>query len=178
MKKLLLSLGLVFGLLATGFAADPAPVFKAEIREQATFSYVCLEGKGPYSGIPALEREFLTALQASGIKPAGNEICLYLNSPFYVKPADLRWEIGYPIDNGTKATGKLKIKKFDYKKLAVAVHIGSYATTYQTINALYDWIFKNGHKTAGGPCVESYYDSPDSTVPDTQKKTEIWIPLK
>jgi len=148
------------------------------VRSQAPFTYLCVEATGPYTGIPAAEKVMLSSLAASGLKPADKEITVYWNSPLYVKPADLKWDIGYPVPHNQKAVGTLKAKKFTFQKVAVGLHVGPYATTYVTINALYDWIARNGHKTVGGPCVERYLDDPDSTVPDAQKQTEIWIPIK
>lgn len=159
-------------------AAEKAPAIKAEVREIVPFTYVCHEGKGPYAGIPGVEKMFLEDFSSSGLKAADKEITVYWNSPFYVKPADLKWDIGYPVSGDHKSIAKLKAKKFSYKKVAAALHVGTYVTTYVTINALYAWIAQSGLKTVGGPCVERYLDDPDSAVPDAQRKTEIWIPIK
>ncbi|MBF0500036.1 MAG: GyrI-like domain-containing protein [Candidatus Riflebacteria bacterium] len=177
MKKVWIVLAVLALCCGSLMALEKAPTIKAEIREIAPFTYMCHEGKGPYIGIPAVEKAFLADFSASGLKAADKEITLYWNSPFYVKPVNLLWDIGYPVSGDQKDMPRLKAKKFMYKKVAVALHVGSYATTYITINALYEWIPKNGYKTIGGPCVERYLDDPDSTVPDAQKKTEIWIPI-
>lgn len=178
MKKRVMILAILVLCCGSLFAAEKAPAIKAEIRNLAPFTYLCIEGKGPYAGIPASERTLLAEFSASGLKPADKEITVYWNSPLYVKQADLKWDIGFPVPTTQKDTAKLKAKKYAFKKVAVALHVGSYLTTYITINALYEWIAKNGHKTIGGPCLERYFDDPDSTVPDAQKRTEIWIPIQ
>ena len=178
MKKLWIVLTVLVLCCGSLMAAEKGPAIKAEIRNLSPFTYLCYEGKGPYAGILEGERILLAEFAAAGLKPADKEITLYWNSPLYVKPADLKWDVGFPVPTNQKDTGRLKAKKYTYKKIAVALHVGSYLTTYITINALYEWIAKNGHKTIGGPCLERYFDDPDSTVPDAQKRTEIWIPIQ
>lgn len=178
MKKMWIVLAVLALCCGPLMAAGKAPAIKAEIRKLSPFTYLCFEGKGPYAGIPEGENILLAEFSASGLKPADKEIAVYWNSPLYVKQADLRWDIGFPVSSGQKDTGRLKAKTFTFTKVAVALHVGSYMTTYRTINALYQWIARSGHKTVGGPCVERYLDDPGSTVPDARKRTEIWIPVQ
>lgn len=180
MRRILVTLLVfVFGCGAV-WAADQAtvPAIKAEIRNLSPFTYLCVEGKGPYTGIPAAEKTLLTAFASNRLKPSDKEITIYWNSPLYVKPEELLWDLGFPVAGNVKDVGGLKAKTFTFRKVAVATHVGSYLTTYVTINALYEWIARNNYQTVGGPCVERYFDAPDSTVPDAQKKTEIWVPIK
>ncbi|HNV72719.1 MAG TPA: GyrI-like domain-containing protein, partial [Candidatus Ozemobacteraceae bacterium] len=152
-------------------SAPPAavPALNAEIRQLPSLTYLCLEGKGPYTRIPEVAKEFMGYFASSGAKAIDKELLIYWNSPLYVKPAELRWDIGFPVNGGQGDTQRLKAKKFPYRKIAVATHVGPYYTTYLTINALYTWITKNGYKTVGGPCVERYIDDPTSSIPDAQR---------
>ncbi|MBI3039052.1 GyrI-like domain-containing protein [bacterium] len=150
----------------------------AMVKDIAPFEYVCREFTGPYTGFPKGEVAFLDEFKKSGIKATGPEVALYWNSPLYVKPEALKWDIGYPVAGGQKKKGNLTVKKFDFKKVAVATHKGPYATTYLTIGALYEWIAAKKLQTVGGPCVESYMDANPDKVPDDKKVTEIWVPVK
>jgi len=178
MKKKLVAIALLVLFLGSFSATAKDTDFKAEICSLKPFTYMCYEGKGPYTEIPVAEAILLADFAASGLKAADKEITIYWNSPFYVLPANLSWEIGFPVTGSPKNTGRLKAKVFPYKKVAVALHIGPYTTTYLTINALYKWIAANGYQTIGGPCVERYLNDIDNIIPDVQKKTEIWIPVK
>lgn len=178
MNKFWLVLAILMLCCGSIMAAESAASFKAEIREIQPFTYMCMEGTGSYTGLPALEKTFLAKFKASGLKAADKEITVYWNSPLYVLPENLMWDIGYPVAGNQTDRAGLKAKKFYYTKIAVALHVGSYETTYVTINALYEWIARNNLVTTGGPCVERYFDGPNSTTPDSMKKTEIWIPIQ
>jgi len=153
------------------------PPINAEVKFVGPFSYIAIECGGPYTQFAAAEKAFLREFKASGIKPSGKEFALYWNSPLYVKPELLKWDIGYQVSSETKSMGRMLVKKFPYNKVASAMHSGSYLTTYKTINALYAWIAATGLKTVGGPCVEVYLDDDPDKVPDKMKRTDILIPV-
>ncbi|MBU1109566.1 MAG: GyrI-like domain-containing protein [Candidatus Riflebacteria bacterium] len=178
MKKILFALAILALCCGSLMAVEKASSFKAEVRNVQPFTYMCLEGTGPYAGLPQLEKSFLAKFKSSGLKAADKEITVYWNSPFYVAPEDLEWDIGYPVASNQTDKAGLKAKKFEFNKVAVAMHVGSYETTYITINSLYKWIVENKLVVLGGPCVERYFDAPNSTTPDSKKKTEIWIPIQ
>ncbi len=171
-------LGLFVYVCALSAAPAAIPALNAEIRQLPSLTYLCLEGRGPYTRIPEVAKEFLGYFASSGVQAVDKEILVYWNSPLFVKPADLKWDIGFPVNGGQGDTQRLKAKKFPYRKIAVATHVGPYYTTYVTINALYAWIAKNGYKTVNGPCVERYIDDPTAAIPDAQRRTEIWIPIE
>ena len=100
------------------------------------------------------------------------------NSPLYVKPSQLRWDIGFPVPRRTRERDGLVVKRFSYHKVAATVHSGPYYTTYQTIKKLYAWIAKKGYRTVGGPCVELYHDKPRQRGRTPIGRTEIWIPIR
>ncbi len=159
-------------------AAPRVPAIKGTVKAPGFSTYLALECLGPYTQFPEREKLFLSEFKASRQPAAGPEIAVYWNSPLYVTPDQLKWDIGYPVSANTKNAGALVVKKFPYQKVAAAVHVGSYLTTYHTINALYDWIAASGLKTVGGPCVERYLDPDPDRVPDAQKRTEILIPIQ
>lgn len=159
-------------------AAARVPAIGAVVKAPGLSTYLALECTGPYTQFSAREKQFLSEFKASRQSATGPEIAVYWNSPLYVPSDQLKWDIGYPVTANTKNVGALVVKKFPYQKVAAVVHVGSYLTTYHTINALYDWIAASGLKTVGGPCVERYLDPDPDRVPDAQKRTEILIPIR
>lgn len=140
------------------------------------FRYVCLPHTGPYADYGKV----LAQYRALAPKLKAPVMTIYWNSPLYVKPAELRWEVGQKLEAGEPTSFKapLAVKKFGFGRVATINHTGSYLTTYSSINALYTWIEKNKEKTIGGPCVELYLDLDDEKVTADKKTTEIWIPIE
>ncbi len=171
-------------------AAPTAATINAQVIEVEPFHYMGYECTGPYSNFALSETAFHNEFRKSGVRPIGCEIVLYWNSPLYVKPEFLKWDIGYPVASGQASLYRMTVKQYPYRKVARAIHRGSYLTTYVTINALYAWIHAQGLKAIGGPCMERYLDQgPDKLLasgatssaaagPAGEKTTEIWIPVK
>jgi effector-binding domain-containing protein len=162
-----------YALLLVLFAAA---AHAQSTKQVAPFKYVCLEHTGPYvdyAKVLAQYRKLAPKLKA----PIQT---IYWNSPLYVKPAELRWDVGQKLEAGDPTTFKapLTVKKFAFGRVATTNHTGSYLTTYASINALYAWIEKQKEKTIGGPCVEIYLDLDDASIPADKKTTEIWIPIE
>jgi len=172
-----LGLVLVWFLCLAASVRAQAPI-EAEVKEIDAFNYLCLPCTGPYTGLPAAVAGFLDRFRRLGIKPIGPLMTVYVNSPLVVKPAELQWEIAYPVSAGQQSVGELVVKRFAYPRVAQALHKGGYATTYTTINALYEWITARGFKTFGGPCVEFYLDADPARVPDAEKRTLVAVPVR
>jgi effector-binding domain-containing protein len=151
---------------------------QVSVKEMAPFRYMCYEHIGQYREFPYAETAFLTEFRGSAVKPLGHQLALYWNSPLKVKPEDLRYDVGFPVAPNQLPVGNLKVKDFLYTRAASTIHVGSYNDTYQTTNALYQWIAFNGYRIIGGPCVEIYYDDNPQEVPDERKRTEILIPIQ
>lgn len=162
-------------------AQSPAPTSDAPaLIGGKNFRYAAIEHTGPYTDYPAVLREYRDAAQQAGLKLTAPVMTLYWNSPLYVAPAQLKWDVGQALGAKDVVPAKsiLVTKTFNYPKLAAATHRGSYLTTYETINRIYDWIAAQKLATAGGPCVERYLDLDAPAVPAAQVATEIWIPVK
>ncbi|MFH1132189.1 MAG: 1-acyl-sn-glycerol-3-phosphate acyltransferase, partial [Pseudomonadota bacterium] len=108
---LLLVIFVVMGAFCypTQAAEGHKTAFKAEVQKIKPFSYVCYECQGPYAQFLEKEKAFLAEFNKSGIKASGPELSLYWNSPLFVKPEELLWDIGYPVSDKTKEKGSLKV---------------------------------------------------------------------
>ncbi|MBI4861096.1 MAG: GyrI-like domain-containing protein [Candidatus Riflebacteria bacterium] len=177
---------LLAALLLLGCDSGAAQALDPPERQSASFAlepvrgfnYLALECTGPYTGYPKALAEFKAELARWKIDPKGPLMTLYWNSPLFVAPAALRWSIAVPVAVGQRGRGRLVVRRFAYPRVAVAVHRGSYLTTYETLNALYSWIGRRGLKTFGGPAIERYADVDDVHVPVGEKTTTIWIPVR
>jgi len=180
MKTKHLTLGLATFLMAMSLffvmsRAQEAPF--ASLKQAKPFPYCCIAYKGPISDIGSVIAQFMQAMQAQNLFPGirGPMIGVYYNSPADTKPADLEWEVGFPMAEGTTVQPPLVMKTWKYMSGAVAVHIGAYAKTGETIQRLMTWIKDNGYVVAG-PTLERYLDNPMEVKPE-ELKTEIWIPV-
>ena len=167
--RILIALMFVFAISAGAFAQE------VQIKDETPFTYAYLECAGSYNMIPAKIGEFMGEFFKQGLIPAGSFFGLYLNSPDEVKEADLKWVIGFPVQNDAAVKEPLKKGEFKYEKVAYYLYKGP----FDKANAAYELIFKfigeNGYRPAG-PVMERYLDDPSSTKPE-DLRTEIIVPL-
>ncbi len=166
---------LAMSLLVVVSHGQQAPF--ASLKQDKPFTYCCLAYKGPIADIEKVIGQFIQAMQAQSLFPSirGTMIGIYYNSPADTKPADLEWEVGFPVAEGTKALPPLAVKTWKYMSGAVAVHKGAYAKAGDTIQKLMTWIGEKGFVVAG-PTLERYLNNPMQVKPE-DLLTEIWIPV-
>jgi len=166
----------VLSMFAPASSGQEAP--SASLKKGKPFSYCCLPHKGPLTDIGAVIGDFMQAVEGQGLFASirGTMIGVYYSSPADTKPADLAWEVGFPVAEGTAPRPPLVMKEWKWPTAAVAVHKGAYAKTGETIQRLMDWIGAGGYAVAG-PTMERYLNNPMQVKPE-ELLTEIWIPVK
>jgi AraC family transcriptional regulator len=149
----------------------------ASLKQEKLFPYCCIAYKGPITDIGTVISRFMQAMQGQNLFPSvrGPMIGVYYNSPADTKPADLEWEVGFPVAEGTTAQPPLAVKNWKFMSVAVAVHKGAYAKTGDTIQRLLNWISEKGYVVAG-PTLERYLNNPMQVKPE-ELLTEILIPV-
>lgn len=149
----------------------------ASLKQEKPFSYCCIGYKGPIEDIGTVISRFMQAMQGQNVFPSvrGPMIGVYYNSPADTKPADLQWEVGFPVAEGTAVQPPLAVKSWKYISVASAVHKGAYAQAGETIGRLMNWINEKGYIVAG-PTLERYLNNPMQVKPE-DLLTEIWIPV-
>jgi len=149
----------------------------ASLKQGKPFSYCCMAYQGPLTDMGAVIPRFMQAMQGQNLFPSirGPMIGVYYNSPADTKPADLQWEVGFPVAEGTATQPPLVMKDWKYMSAAVAVHKGAYAKSGETIQRLIDWIKDKGLVVAG-PMLERYLNNPTQVKPE-ELLTEIWVPV-
>lgn len=168
------SLALSLGLAAQNQNPRQEPI---ELKEITPFVYCCLPASGPYTEIPNFIGKLMQNMQGQNVFPRGPMLGIYYNAPSEVKPEDLKWEVGFPVTEQATVQTPLVKKSWDHKTVAVALHIGPYEKTVETINKMMDWITKNGC-VVSGPLMERYLDMDPSRVKPEELKTEVWIPCQ
>ena len=157
----------------------PAPAVQdvsVSIKEIEPFVYCSVTHKGPYSLMAEAMNQLIMQMQQQNISPAGPPFSIYHNSPEDTPPAQLEWELGFPIPAQLTPQPPLKRGRWEYTKAAAAVHTGPYEESGDTILEIFEWIENNGYMPAG-PILARYLNMPGAT-PDSQLKTEIWIPVE
>ena len=161
-------------LFSLSFAQEgPALSLKQEKR----FSYCCIPYKGPLADIATVISQLMQSMQGQNLFASirGPMVGIYYNSPADTKPADLLWEVGFPVAEGTTVQPPLVKKEWNYPEVAVAVHKGAYAKAGETIQHIMDWIKANNY-VVGGPVMDRYLNNPMQVKPE-ELLTEIWIPV-
>ncbi len=183
------AIGLVLvGAIVSGLALGAGQTtVKVTIKEVEPFSYACMGHNGPFSEIPDVVNQLMEAFQQLNVVPAGPMMAIFFNEPELVKPAEIYYEVGFPISEETDVSYPESVetdnrpilhkKQWTFSRVATCVHTGSYETTQETISAMMTWIKDNGYKAAG-PVVERYTDVDAATGNLENLKTEIWIPIK
>lgn len=181
MKKTLTIPTLLFLLFAsTALAATPLSSAQSpdiQLKEVSSFPYCYIPHKGPLTEIGNVIQKLMFTTRSRNIFPTGPMIGVYYNSPDEVKPEDLEWEIGFPVDAAVNVHEPLKKKVWNITTVVSAVHRGAYEETGKTIAKMLEWMEIKGLVQAG-PVLEKYLVNP---TPDTKPEdltSEIWIPYQ
>lgn len=181
MKKtfLLLILFLIFSslLLAYPNPTGASQTQAVAVQEIEPFVYFCIRYKGPFSQIQEAIGRLMEAAGQQNIAPQGPLIGIYYSSPAEVSPDALEWEVGFPVTPQAFVQAPLEKKEWNFTKVALALHKGSYETTGDTVTKILDWMDANGY-VQDGPMLERYLDMDPSSVRPENLRTEIWIPVK
>ena len=152
-----------------------------EVVDQTPFAYVAVAGRGSFAQVPAAIAALNAEVARVGVKKAGPLTVLYRDKPSVVPEADLRWDVGYPVEEQEAERadlGRLVVVTFPFTRVARTLHHGSYLTTGETIAALKAWVLAHGMVTYNGPVAEQYL--PPSEVPpgEDPRVTRILLPVK
>jgi len=166
----------LFILIVLVFSA-PAWAQKIEIKEVEPFVYVSVVHTGPYAEMTDAIGLLMQSMRGQNIIPAGSMISIYHNSPDDVEESALNWEVGFPTTEQVMVQSPLQKKPWPHTQVAATIHQGSYDTTGDTILTLFEWIENHGY-TPAGPILATYLNMPGSGTPESQLKTDIWVPVK
>lgn len=99
-------------------------------------------------------------------------------NPAVVAEDALRADACLAIPDGAVPTGERQTRAIRGGRYAVVPYVGPYAELERPYRWLYGtWLAQSGEELDNAPAVEAYLDDARS-VPPTELKTEIWLPLR
>ncbi len=167
-------------LIKATSAVKPSPLPAAEeikIIKVEPFVYCSLGRVGSFSEIESMVGELMQHLQNQNVFPTGPMIGIFHGQTGVSDPENLRWEIGFPVNEQAQVLAPLEKKQWTHTAVAMAIHQGPYDKTGETILKIQEWLEENGYQQVG-PIMERYLDPDPSRTSSQRLKTEIWIPCK
>jgi len=170
----LLAIAASVAFLSAG-AAVQSPGESVTVKQVGSFVYCSLPQKGSFSEIQNAIGKLLQNMRSQNVFPTGPMLGIYHNSPDQVKPEELSWEVGFPVNDQAMVQAPLEKKQWTDLTVAAALHVGAYEKTAETITEIYAWMAANGYVQTG-PLVERYLDMNPMQMKPEDLRTEIWIP--
>jgi AraC family transcriptional regulator len=152
--------------------------YHATIREIPAIRVAALAHHGDYETISTTFQRLSTIAAGQGFfGPATRVFGIYYDDPSITSREALRSEACITVPDGWTASGDLQLNELRGGRYAVTRHVGPYAELQRRYTWLYgSWLPRSGEEAAEAPCVEEYLDDA-RTVPPTELRTEIWLPL-
>jgi effector-binding domain-containing protein len=150
---------------------------KVTLKEAASFAYICIHHKGPFTQIETVIQKLMGAMQAQNIFPAGPMIGVYYNSPDEVAGSELEWDMGFPVTPQAEPISPLEKRTWEYSQVASIIHTGAYEDTGTSIMKVAEWMQANDYVQVG-PVLERYLVMPTPETKPEELKSEIWIPCE
>lgn len=150
---------------------------KVEIKEVEPFVYCSLPRQGGFEDVQSAVGELLQHMQTQNVFPTGSMIGIFHSDPTMSDPNKIQWEVGFPINEQALVQAPLTKKIWNFTTVAVAIHVGPYDKTSETILKMREWLEENGY-VQNGPVLERYLDQDAGNTSPDRLKTEIWLPCK
>jgi AraC family transcriptional regulator len=153
--------------------------YQATIRETAPIRVAALAHRGDYQTIPSTFGRLATMAGALGvIGPGTRTFGIYYDDPSATSVESLRSEACITVSGDWSPSGDLQQREIRGGRYAVVLHVGPYAELGRVYSWLYGaWLSQSGEEAADAPCVEEYLNDA-RTVPPSELRTQIWLPLR
>ena len=160
-------------------AMESTMTYQATICEAATIQVAALPHRGDYQKIgPTFERLVALASGQNLFGPSTRSFGIYYDDVSAVPREALRADACMSVPGGWTPGGQLELREIRGGRYAVTLHVGPYAELERAYKWLYGtWLAQSGEEPADAPCVEEYLNDA-RTVPPTELRTEIWLPLR
>jgi AraC family transcriptional regulator len=153
--------------------------YQATIRTVTSIRVAALAHSGDYMTIGhTFERLSAMAAAQGLLGPTSRFFGIYFDDPSATPRDSLRSEACVALPHGLSLSGDLQVREIRGGRYAVTLHVGPYAELERPYRWLYGtWLAQSGEEAADAPCVEEYLNDA-RTIPPTELKTEIWLPLR
>lgn len=133
---------------------------------------------GPYDHVGDTWQKFMSWVMANGMFNRINSVFAAAHDDPEVTPPDkLRYDCCIEVDDSFEPSGEIGVQTIASGKYASATHKGPYSELGQFYGGLMgQWMPKNNHRPANGPCLESYKNNPQNTPPE-ELLTEVFVPI-
>jgi AraC family transcriptional regulator len=152
---------------------------EASIRHMPPIRVAALPHRGPYMNIGSTFERLLALAGGQGL--LGTEIRtfgIYYDDPSATPASALRADACLAVPDGWAPTAELQVREIRGGRYAVVLHVGPYAELERPYRWLYGtWLARSGEEPDNAPTVEEYLNDA-RTVPPTELRTEIWLPLR
>jgi AraC family transcriptional regulator len=158
-------------------AMETTMSYQVTIRDQQAIRVAALPHRGDYSRIGSTF-ERLTAMAAGQglLGPGSRSFGIYYNDP-KTATEELRADACITVPDDWTPQGGLELREIRGGRYAVVLHVGPYAELERPYSWLYGtWLPRSGEEPAHAPAVEEYLNDA-RTVPPSELKTEIYLPL-
>jgi AraC family transcriptional regulator len=153
--------------------------YQATIRETPVIRVAALAHRGDYQTIPTtFVRLVAMAGTLGALGPEPRSFGIYYDDPSATRVEALRSEACITVPDDWAPSGDLRRREIRGGRYAVTLHVGPYAELGRTYTWLYGtWLAERGEEAADAPCVEEYLNDA-RTVPPSELRTEIWLPIR
>jgi AraC family transcriptional regulator len=153
--------------------------YQTTIREVPAIRVAALPHLGDYQTIGATFQRLSTIAAGQGLfGPTTRSFGIYHDDPSATPRDALRADACMTVPDGWVPDGDLQLLEIRGGRYAVTLHVGPYAELERPYRWLYGtWLAQSGEEVADAPCVEEYLNDA-RTVPPTELRTEIWLPVR
>jgi AraC family transcriptional regulator len=153
--------------------------YQATIRETPPIRVAALAHRGDYQTIGATFQRLSTIAAEQGLfGPTTRSFGIYYDDPSATPRDALRSDACMTVPDGWTPSGELQLREIRGGRYVVTLHVGPYAELERPYRWLYGtWLAQSSEEAADAPCVEEYLNDA-RTVPPTELRTEIWLPLR
>jgi AraC family transcriptional regulator len=149
------------------------------IREIPEIRVAALPHRGDYAQIGTTFEQLSAIAGAMNLfGPWTRSFGIYYDDPTATPRNTLRSDACLTVPEGWSPSGRLESREIRGGRYAVILHVGPYAELEHTYKWAYGtWLAQSGEELGDAPLVEEYLNDV-RTVPPTELKTEIWLPLR
>ena len=160
-------------------AMETTMTYQATVREVSTLRVAALAHRGDYQAIGSTFERLGAIAGGLGLFTSSTRSFGIYYDDISVTPREaLRADACLTVPDGWTPSAELRLLEIRGGRYAVTLHVGPYAELEHRYKWLFGtWLAESGEEPADAPCVEEYLNDA-RTVPPTELRTEIWLPLK
>lgn len=150
---------------------------KVTLKEVEPFTYCSVPHQGPLAEMETSIQILIGNMSGQNIPPGGTLFAIFHSIPEEGKAGTLDWEVGFPITALVLPQPPLRKGQWDHITVASTIHKGRVETLGDGVDAILEWMDRNGYSQEGPIACLFLNISSEDTIP-SRLETEIWIACK